>query len=118
MLKGLKSVDLKIIQMYHFRLKWNRYTVCTNWRDSKFFGVGFPLFPMGLSLFGMGVLNSCFQNPRESSDVNVRSIYESKHHVTNQYHPVFIRYLVNTLVGSKLLFTCIGHGNSTCFIAI
>ena len=27
MLKGLKSVDLKIIQMYHFRLKWKRYTV-------------------------------------------------------------------------------------------
>ena len=26
--------------------------------------------------------------------------------------------MVNTLVGSKLLFTCIGHGNSTCFIAI
>ena len=26
MLKGLKSVDLKIIQMYHFRLKWKRYT--------------------------------------------------------------------------------------------
>ena len=31
---------------------------------------------------------------------------------------VFIRYLVNTLVGSKLLFTCIGHGNITCFVAI
>ena len=29
MLKGLKSVDLKIIQMYHFRLKWKRYTVYT-----------------------------------------------------------------------------------------
>ena len=25
MLKGLKSVDRKIIQMYHFRLKWKRY---------------------------------------------------------------------------------------------
>ena len=31
---------------------------------------------------------------------------------------VFIRKLVNTLVGSKLLFTCIGYGNSTSFIAI
>ena len=28
MLKGLKSVNLKIIQMYHFRLKLKRYTVC------------------------------------------------------------------------------------------
>ena len=27
MLKGLKSVDLKIIQIYHFQLKWKRYTV-------------------------------------------------------------------------------------------
>ena len=44
MLKGLKSVDLKIIQMYHFRLKWKRYTVCTNWWDSNFFGVGLLLF--------------------------------------------------------------------------
>ena len=25
MLKGLKSVNLKIIQMYHFRLKWKIY---------------------------------------------------------------------------------------------
>ena len=36
MLKGLKSVALKIIQMYHFWLKWKRYTVCTNWWDSNF----------------------------------------------------------------------------------
>ena len=34
MLKGLKSVDLK----YHFRLKWKRYMVCTNWWDPNFFG--------------------------------------------------------------------------------
>ena len=51
MLKWLKSVDLKIIQMYHFQLKWKRYTVCTNWWDSNFFGVGLPLFPVGLLLF-------------------------------------------------------------------
>ena len=51
MLKGLKSVDLKIIQMYHFRLKWKRYTVWTNWWDSNFLGVGLLLFPMGLLLF-------------------------------------------------------------------
>ena len=51
MLKGLKSVDLKIIQMYHLRLKWKRYMVCTNRWDSNFFGVGLPLFPVGLLLF-------------------------------------------------------------------
>ena len=37
MLKGLKSVNLKIIQMYNFLLKWKRYTICTNWWDSNFF---------------------------------------------------------------------------------
>ena len=37
--------------MYHFRLKWKRYTVCTNWWDSNFFGVGLPLLPVGLLLF-------------------------------------------------------------------
>ena len=51
MLKGLKSVNLKIIQMYHFRLKWKRYTVCTNWWDPNFLGLGLPLFPVGLLLF-------------------------------------------------------------------
>ena len=56
MLKGLKSVNLKIIQMYHYRLKWTRYTVCTNR-----FRSGTPTFCQ------MGVLNSCFQNSSESS---------------------------------------------------
>ena len=51
MLEGLNSVDLKIIQMYHFPLKWKRYTVCTNWWDSNFFGQGLPLFPVELLLF-------------------------------------------------------------------
>ena len=60
MLKGLKSVDLKIIQMYHFQLKWKRYTVCTNWWESQLFWSGTPTFCQ------MGVLNSCFQNPSES----------------------------------------------------
>ena len=58
-LKGLKYVDLKIIQMYHFRLKWKRYILYAHiggnptffeW-DSNFFGVGLPLFPVGLLLF-------------------------------------------------------------------
>ena len=50
-LMGLKSVDLKNIQMYHFRIKWKRYTACTNWWDSNFFEVGLRLFPEGLLLF-------------------------------------------------------------------
>ena len=37
--------------MYHFRLKWKRYTVCTKWWDSNFFWVGLLLFPVGLLLF-------------------------------------------------------------------
>ena len=79
MLKGLKSVDLKIIQMYHFRLKWKRYMQYTNWWDSNFFGVGLQLFWSGTPTFSsgtptfcqMGVLNSCFQNPSESSDLGL-----------------------------------------------
>ena len=63
MLKGLKSVILKIIQMYHFRLKWKRYTV-----GLKLFLSGTPTFSSGTPTFcQMGVLNSCFQNPSESS---------------------------------------------------
>ena len=69
MLKGLKSVDLIIIQMYHFRLKWKRYTVCKKWWDSNFFWGGTPTFSSGTPTFcQMGVLNSCFQNPSESSE--------------------------------------------------
>ena len=68
MLKGLKSVELIIIQMYHFRLKWKRYTVCKKWWDSNFFWSGTPTFSSGTPTFcQMGVLNSCFQNPSESS---------------------------------------------------
>ena len=67
MLKGLKSDDLKIIQMSHFRLKWKiiRYAqidgtpTFLEW-DSHF-SSGTPIFCQ------MGVLNSCFQNPSESS---------------------------------------------------
>ena len=63
MLKGLKSVNLKIIQMYHLRLKWKRYTV-----GLQLFLSGTPTFSSGLPTFcQMGVLNSCFQNPSESS---------------------------------------------------
>ena len=68
MLKGLKSADLKIIQMYHFRLKWKRYMVCTNFWTPTFCS-GTPTFSSGTPGFcRMGVLNSCFQNPSESSD--------------------------------------------------
>ena len=63
MLKGLKSVDLKIIKMYHFRLKWKRYTVGLQliWSRTPTFSSGTPTFCQ------MGVLNSCFQNPSEGS---------------------------------------------------
>ena len=58
-----------IIEMYHFRLKQNRYTVCTNWWDSNFFWSGTPTFSSGTPTFcQMGVLNSCFQNPSENSE--------------------------------------------------
>ena len=44
-------------------------------------------------------------------------IDESKHYVTNQYHPE--HYGLYPKAGKcKLLFTCIGHGNRTSFIAI
>ena len=49
--------------------------VCTKRWDSNFFGVGLQLFWSGTPTFSsgtptfcqMGVLNSCFQNPSESS---------------------------------------------------
>ena len=60
MLKGLKSVNLKIIQKYHFL------------KMEKMYGmhkmVGLQLFWSGTPTFcQMGVVNSCFQNPSESS---------------------------------------------------
>ena len=74
MLKGLKSVDLKIIQMYHFRLKWKRYMVCANWWDFNFFWSRTPTFSRRTPTFcQMGVLNSCFQNPSESSGSGVKN---------------------------------------------
>ena len=69
MIKGLKSVNLKIIQMYHFRLKWKRYTVYMHKLVGlQLFLSGTPTFSSGTPTFcQMGVLNSCFQNPSESS---------------------------------------------------
>ena len=62
MLKGLKSVNLKIIQMYHFRLKLHKLV------GLQLFLSGTPTFSSGTPTFcQMGVLNSCFQNPSESS---------------------------------------------------
>ena len=67
MLKGLKSVNLKIIQMHHFRLKLKRYTYAQNGGTPTFLS-GTPTFSSGTPTFcQMGVLNSCFQNPSESS---------------------------------------------------
>ena len=65
MLKGLKSVDRKIIQS-NVSLPAKMETIYGMHKLvglPTFFGVGLPLFPVGL----MGVLNSCFQNPSESS---------------------------------------------------
>ena len=60
MLKGLKSVDLKIIQKHHFQLKWE-------YGMHKL--VGLQLFSSGTPTFcQMGVLNSCLQNSSESSE--------------------------------------------------
>ena len=75
MLKGLKS--LNIIQMYHFRLKWKRYTVCTKWWDSQLFLSGTPTFSSGtLTFCQIGVLNSCFQNPSESSGGSILQYFQ------------------------------------------
>ena len=50
MLKGLKSVDLKIIQMYYFLLKWKRYTVSYGMHKL----VGLQLFWSGTPTFSSG----------------------------------------------------------------
>ena len=64
MLIGLKSVGLKIIQMYHFRLIYGMHKLV----GLQLFGSGTPTFSSGTPTFcQMGVLNSCFQNPSESS---------------------------------------------------
>ena len=69
MLKGLKSVNLKTIQMYHLTKMEKIY------RMHKLVGLqlflsGTPTFSSGTPTFcQMGVLNSCFQNPSESSDL-------------------------------------------------
>ena len=69
MLKGLKSVDLNIIQMYHFRLKWKKIYGMHKLVGLQLFWSGTPTFSSGTPTFcQMGVLNSCFQNPSESSD--------------------------------------------------
>ena len=68
MLKGFKSVDLKIIQMYHFRLKLEKIYGMHKLVGLQLFWSGTPTFSSGIPPFcQMGVLNSCFQNPSESS---------------------------------------------------
>ena len=70
MLKGLKSVYLKIIQMYHFRLKWKNVYSMHKSVGLQLFWSGTPTFSSGTPTFcQMGVLNSCFQNPSESSEL-------------------------------------------------
>ena len=68
MFKGLKSVDLKIIQMYHFQAKMEKIYGMHKLVGLQLFWSGTPTFSSGTPTFcQMGVLNSCFQNPSESS---------------------------------------------------
>ena len=63
LLTGLKSVDLKIIQMYHFGGKMLKIYGMHKLVGLQLFGNGTPTFCQ------IGVLNSRFQNPSESSDI-------------------------------------------------
>ena len=76
MLKRLKSVNLKIIQMYHFRLKWKRYTVCTDWWDSNFFEWDSHFFQWDSSFLPDGSPELLFQNPSESSVLCLLSAHQ------------------------------------------
>ena len=113
MLKGLKSVNLKIIQMYHFRLKWKS-------KKEKIYGmyklVGLQLFWSGTPTFSsgtptfcqMGVLNSCFQNPSESSVVNtlvVSILLSRKQHMfySDKKKIYFIKKMIPTTGSHSLI---------------
>ena len=98
MLKGLKSVDLKIIQMY-FRLKWKRYTVCANRVRLQVFLSGTPTFSSGTPTFcQMGVLNSCFQNPSESSALIIELICESVKFMRSEMQNQLAGLLIDVLL--------------------
>ena len=68
MLKGLKSVDLKIIQNVSLRAKIEKIYGMHKLMGLQLFWSGTPTFCQ------MGVLNSCFQNPGESSAGNTEYI--------------------------------------------
>ena len=63
MLKGLKSVDLKIIQNVSLPAKMEKIYSMRKLVGLQLFWSGTPTFCQ------MGVLNSCFQNPSESSAI-------------------------------------------------
>ena len=67
MLKGLKSVDLRIIQMCNVPLpaKMEKIYVMHGLVGLQLFWSGTP------TICQMGVPNSCFRNPSESSELHV-----------------------------------------------
>ena len=70
MLKGLKSVDLKIIQNVSLPAKMEKIYSMRKLVGLQLFWSGTPTFSSGTPTFcQMGVLNSCFQNPSESSAI-------------------------------------------------
>ena len=68
MLKGLKSVNLRIIQNVSLPAKMEKIYRMHKLVGLQLFLSGTPTFSSGTPTFcQMGVLNSCFQNPSESS---------------------------------------------------
>ena len=73
MLKGLNSVDLKIIQNVSLLAKMEKIYGMHKVVGLQFLWSGTPTFSSGTPTFcQMGVLNSCFQNPSESSDFKAK----------------------------------------------
>ena len=72
MLEGLKSVDLKIIQNESLLAKIEKIYGMHKLVGLQLFWSGTPTFSSGTpTVCQMGVLDSCFQNPSESSDKTV-----------------------------------------------
>ena len=67
---GTLSVDLKIIQNVSLPAKMEKIYGMHKEVGLQLFWSGTPTFSSGTPTFcQMGVLNSCFQNPSESSDI-------------------------------------------------
>ena len=68
MLKGLKSFGLKIIHIISHAAKMEKIYGMHKLVGLPLFWSGTPTFSIGTPTFcQIGVLNSCFQNPSESS---------------------------------------------------